>query len=429
MRAAYWTATVLDCIFERSDDGGSCTTPSPRATVRRSLLYAASGASGGSLGIAEWLTYLHAFPTGPAQPDWPRDALGEDFLAPTLATMLLGDGPNLLLRDPNRSGDEDRAATLERAWERAWATVPGAGTTSLGDPFLAGQRAGTSAASPGDGVVEPLALLNSTNDANGCRVEVSVIDGAVADGRPPSNGCVGVRRDSPLGGTVDLTDGFVCRPDTSTDGPSVVVGDNDVRRSTAAMMSARFPFVTPSGWLTSCDGKDRVFTVDGGYLDTSAASAPTELWPRISEALCPQGPADCAFEPVFVQIDNDPTDAAQHLVDGPAAADRKAPAPPNELLVPFKGLNSSQGGQADSARAAACLQFSQQGRWVHLAVSPSPGAAPPLGWVLSPETQSTLRAELQTEGNADALHDLHDWLDHGVPAVGDTSTSGPPSSC
>ena len=424
VRAAYWTSKVFDCIFERTGPAdGPCAAPSDRAVARRQLLLAASGASGGSLGIVEWLTYLHAFRDAPAPPSWPEAALGEDFLAPTLATMLLGDGPNLLLRDPNRSGEQDRAATLEQAWERAWRSVPGADGTALTDPFLAGQRAGRVGAPSPDGVVEPLALLNSTNEANGCRVEVSALDAVTADGRQGSHGCVGVRSTSALGGTIDLTDGFVCGP--PADGTTNA--QNDVRRSTAAMMSARFPFVTPSGWLTSCDLRDRVFTVDGGYLDTSAASTPTELWPHIEARLCPPA-ADgstppCPFTPVFVQIDNDPTDAAQQLVEGPGAAPRQAPDPPNELLVPLAGLNASPGGQADAARADACLLFSGEGRWLRLAVSPAPGAPPPLGWVLSDEAREGLDAALDTVGNRSALAQLHEWLDRGVPAKGPNDTT------
>ena len=166
-----------------------------------------------------------------------------------------------------------------------------------------------------------------------------------------------------------------------------------------------------------------------GSDHTPESLPPTELWPNIAKALCPDTAASCPFEPVFVQIDNDPADAAQHLVNPSGDDQRTAPAPPNELLVPFQGLQSSQGGQADGARARACLLFSQEGQWVHLAVAPLPGAAPPLGWVLSSETRQGLRDQLVRSENRAALDKVRGWLDQGVPGAGGTIFGNPTASC
>lgn len=76
-----------------------------------------------------------------------------------------------------------------------------------------------------------------------------------------------------LPGTRDVHD-FAC-DDTASAG--------DLRLSTAALVSARFPWVSPTGALTSCaDPGHRTFDVDGGLLDSSAASPLVELWPAIA---------------------------------------------------------------------------------------------------------------------------------------------------
>ena len=79
----------------------------------------------------------------------------------------------------------------------------------------------------------------------------------------------------PLGATIDLVDSLCV--------------DQDVGLATAALLSARFPFVSPSGRVPACDGDEgrhgeEAFVVDGGYIDNSGAGSLVELWTDLSES-------------------------------------------------------------------------------------------------------------------------------------------------
>src|SRR5258708_28652734 len=90
-------------------------------------------------------------------------------------------------------------------------------------------------------------MLNSTAVEDGCRLNVSVLD-LVAEGPPekrattcraleqfgaPASATAAAR---PLSGTRDVDD-YIC---------------GDIRLSTAGLLSARFPYVSPTGALTAC---------------------------------------------------------------------------------------------------------------------------------------------------------------------------------
>jgi hypothetical protein len=54
-----------------------------------------------------------------------------------------------------------------------------------------------------------------------------------------------------------------------------------VRVSTAAVLSARFPGMTPAGWFESEEHQGKVSFVDGGYFESSGASTALELYQTI----------------------------------------------------------------------------------------------------------------------------------------------------
>jgi hypothetical protein len=68
-------------------------------------------------------------------------------------------------------------------------------------------------------------------------------------------------------GLYDLTEHFLCP-------------NPDVAMSTAALLSARFPYATPSGRLERCaeDGARTYVVDDGGYLDNSGSMSATDLY-------------------------------------------------------------------------------------------------------------------------------------------------------
>ena len=322
IRAAYWTAAVLDCIIER--DGPSIDPCSRSAdpdvvAARRRALMVMSGISGGSLGLAAYVTavgeqWSPAGDTDPLAPGWYDERLGDDYLAPDVAAWLFNDGLNALLR-PNHG--VDRAAVMERAWEASW------DGGELAAAFLAGQASGD----------EPLLLLSGYNVEDGCRVNTSVLDSAhgaaVSTCRSVPNGQLSLLR-----ATADLT-------------AQLCPGD-DIRMSTAALNSARFPFVSPSGRVPGCTraqpsgpgAPPDLEVVDGGYRETSGASPIVELWPGLTERFRDTAADRCAA-PLFLQIDNG------YASDAVSSSGARVVG---QEIVPVVAFSNSSGGIESAAR-------------------------------------------------------------------------------
>ncbi len=387
IRAGYWTAAVVDCLIERTDDGDDpCADPATdtdraRAASRRDRFLLGSGVSGGSLGLTAYVTAAGPswVPRGPgaggsAAPAlggggppnrWYADRLGDDYLAPVVASWLFNDGLNTLLRP--RQG-VDRGAILERAWSASWPAG------ELTRPWFNAQATG----------LEPLLVLNGYSVNDGCRFAVSPINtnarrSAATCRTPESTG------ETLLDATIDAAD-VLC---------------DDISAASAALLSARFPFVSPSGRIDRCDGGPRppesVEVVDGGYRETSGASSVVEAWPRLGTELAAAS-GRCAL-PVFVQIDN-----GYHR-------DEIAPSgSSSQLLAPLVGLSNTAAGYEAAARSASRRQFDQ---WFTITTRAHPGSQAPLGWVLSGDAKADLENQLQV--NADGIRAVRALLDGNGP--------------
>lgn len=389
-RAAYWTALVMDCVFERA-----CPTQSrtPAFARSRSLLVA-SGISGGALGLASYTAYLADRADQPAT--WVRERLGGDSLAAPLAWALFVEVPRLFLRFDE---GPDRAEVLERAWERAWDGGLSAGLFSVWRE------------NP-----QPVLVLGGTSVEDGCRFSASVLDANVELDEEVRN-CTSlalfddaerlIDPRSSLAATRDLVD-YLC------DG-------QDVRLATAALLSARFPLISPSGRLEWCGDnrteKPVTFVVDGGYLDTSGASPALELWDRLRAAVAAfnaeHAPQSCVV-PYFIQIDG---------YEG--AADQRRTKRPLEFNVPGQTLIATRAARAANARVAAALEFKQEPkragigdvagsetrRYAHFTLQAHPGPNAPLGWVLSEASRQDLEDQILLKRNAAELRRARGWLD------------------
>lgn len=399
VRAAYWTAAVLDAAFPAAPSAATdaCGVPA------RSHVFALSGASGGSLGIVSWLNgpsaerpwYQRTASAG-GQPKWYDTALSADHLSSVASWMLNVDAPRALIG----FGGADRAAALEQSWERS--------QPALRHPFLGSYAASTSV---NVGTTwRPLALLNGTAVESGCRALTAPVWLTSLDSATP--GALGCRRTPSVAGDggptdatglYDLTDVFLCR-------------GQDVRQSTAALFSARFPYVTPSGQLTRC-GSDssHTYVVDGGYLDNSGSMTATDLFQQTEASIrahnatlarCQQNP-DCGvapaerptrrIKPIFVQIDNGYTSLAQGSND----------ARPRELGVPPRSRLAVAGAVEHGARQRSYEVFRSdpvppgnptaerlEVVYLRVANSPHPGVQAPLGWVMSGSARDELCQEL-----------------------------------
>ncbi|HVE94107.1 MAG TPA: patatin-like phospholipase family protein [Acidimicrobiales bacterium] len=376
IRAAYWTAAVLDCVFERDFAGTDpCGAPAgiDVTEARRSRFVVSSGISGGSLGL---VTYNAHILTPDERPRWYRDLLDDDFLSPTLARFLFIDVPNTFVR---RSDVDDRAAVLEQAWERAW---PGRTTSALARGFLATQTNSR----------QPLTILNGFAVDSACRVAISRLD---TNGRRGPEDCGRIDNEPVAPGEPTNGEDVAAALDATSDLTDFLCPDEDIRLSTAALLSARFPFVSPSGRLETCKAGDgTTFVVDGGYRDTSAASTLTELW---SKALAHKTAAPAL--PIFLQIDNgyDLAKAQQQ--------DKR----PNELAVPLRGQQRAPGGIATAARQSAERLFDPY--FFRITTKAHPGGEAPLGWVLSDASQQDLDDQLLL--NRNVIAKLRCVLDRG----------------
>lgn len=448
IRAAVWTTYVMDRVFGYAEStssatDASCSTDQLDGRRPSSWIFAASGISGGSVGLVTYVARQgaydaakHDFETtrkgtrpslprsdeelpGSASQGWIRATLGQDGVSSTLGWMLFVETPWSMLRFPLA---RDRAATLEETWERWWeqslGRTPGQdpnGGTMLGPP-----DASTTAASSSlprffavqgkrDGSTSPdlpLLILNGASVESGCRFNGSVL---VTDGRErseTSTRCLApntLELEGTLGATVDLVD-FMC-------------ADQDLLLSTAAFLSARFPVISPSGRLEQCGEppapepsgsvastrqapdpvrssvirsntvKPQTFVVDGGYHESSGAGTALDLWLAVEpyvEAYNRDPNRPVSIVPFMIQIDNGYSE--------PASPGVVAGSP--QFVVPLVTMAASVSANHERARQTARLVFAKpydvapgarycDPRYAHFSVRAHPGAAAPLGWTLS----------------------------------------------
>ena len=371
VRAAYWTARSLE----------EATAGEPEA---RDRLFALSGASGGSVGNAFFTARGREVPAATG-PDWVQERLGQDFLAPTWAWTLFADVPQAFL---HLDWGRDRAEVLERAWENAWTDDDGSLLSWRPQPSE-GPMADPIRRRWEESPEEPLLLLNSTSVADGCRLNVSVL---AADGR--GTNCLNLGADGELSGTEDATD--------------VLCDTQDLRLSTAALMSARFPFVTPSGALHRCEDESKgvgtVRGVDGGYFDNTGASPIRELWPAIErrvEAYNAAADGPCVV-PVMLQLDN--TYESRQVGVG----ESRPFEPLVPLLTAMKVLGMGPGREANNRQGAAHLLGPE--RYARLFPIAHPGTTPPLGWTLSRISMDDMDEELESERLRSTLDRVRGWF-------------------
>ncbi|GAA2475376.1 hypothetical protein [Winogradskya humida] len=372
LRAAYWTASSLSDLFP----GQAASCPGAAASNR---VFAVGGASGGSLGELAWIGGL----AGDRDATWYDTELARpDFLTDPLAWLLTVD----LARSYLGYHGQDRARRLENRWTHH---VPG-----LGGDFLGG--------SWGLGGTDPVPLLTGTQVETGCRLNVGglrITDPVV---HRQESSCTTVhegagQQDAPA--VSDLLD-YVCGPERGSPG-------SGISRATAALLSARFPWVSPSGQLYRCadqvagTGTDatRIAVVDGGYADNTGMGLLLDVWPRLEKLIAAHNATGGAapIVPVFLEVDN-------HYA---AVAAPAAPAHTVETLVP--PLTRDRPDELDDltlrARteaifdgpvpglAADCDVDPPAGRYLRISPKISPGLPAPLAWKLSKVATEDLRGQ------------------------------------
>lgn len=249
IRAAYWTATILEQLQ---------TDLKKKGKDLDKLLFAISGVSGGSVGAMEYVAALQAG-------DVPTNYLQSDFLAPAIASLVFVDGISNFLPD---FGQVDRGTALEQSFENG-------SKGNLGYSFLS--------FFPGKSDMNkywrPALLLNATHQETGRRVIASNLK---------------IEKDTFLDSFDELE-----------------LLDSDLRASTVAHNSARFTYVSPAGKLVPRVGpgqtvkvNNRGYVIDGGYFENYGALTALELARAARQEIESIGGS---VKLVILQISSDPT--------------------------------------------------------------------------------------------------------------------------
>lgn len=200
----------------------------------------------------------------------------------------------------------------------------------------------------------------------------------------------------------------------------------DVRLSTAALLSARFPYVTPSGRVVrDCAGEsDKMFeisyVIDGGYREGSGSLSALQLWDAIEDVVWEHNAtSDVCIVPFMIHIENG------YKPPIPPATN---PAVPNEWLVPIQGRVGD--GLVTVSRATAGARFNEpvragshdltvtldgvqlDRRYAFITTRAHAGVSAPLGWTLSSESYDDL--ERQLASNTTEIDQVHAWLSENL---------------
>jgi hypothetical protein len=179
------------------------------------------------------------------------------------------------------------------------------------------------------------------------------------------------------------------------------VVNQDLRISTAALNSARFPLVSPAGEVRYEDkppGLRIGHLIDGGYFENDGAFTTLRLLESLRSEL-----AGVRVIAIQISIDSpEPYEPPHRTRDRSYLADRVAHQAhaANELLAPVYGFFATRDGHQGAAREglrAWTVAHGDGSVYVHfraLIPRPTPDrpnpAQPPLGWLLSDSSEKQL---------------------------------------
>jgi hypothetical protein len=366
LRSAAWTAMVLSEFTARVDQ---ILPPHGGEPMFERYLFAGSGVSGGSLGLATYVATLRMAPgTGAAAQARSEQILDHDFLAPVMANAWFIDFTQRWL--PGAWFD-DRGRALTRAWEQA---AQEQGIDALSQPFSRMYEDAHGEVSTNT----PALFFNSTTVGQGWRFIQHPFQPFAHS--PWTTAYDGARWQDPR-----------------------------IPLSEAVLNSARFTYLSPAGTLQT-SGSDSSLSpttlqlVDGGYFENSGTATLLEVMQRLHAI------AASVAQPIHVivlHISNDPSlhgfvDAhdPQHPVPIYSAACPRALSPTElrsygEATAPFVALLDTRNARGEFARSAllASLQTNTDVFW-HLRLCP--GSYPlPLGWTISSPVFDEMHRQLE----------------------------------
>lgn len=378
--AAYHSATLLSSIQDECPDFAK-------------HLFAISAVSGGSVGASVFAGLLEGHPIPPASSsigdcgtrvrppkgrsleDLTAEVLDRDFFAPLQAGMLFPDFMQRFIWPP--IGAFDRARTLDKALASSWhdaMQIPGArwlnpkpdNENLLGSQFTAHWKPST------DSLV-PALLFNTTETHSGRRRLIAPFTFPGTDLR------------------------FMPVWNMAADAPVKPV---TLSVKTAAFVSARFPWVTPSAWFediatTKSGGRvaEKIRVVDGGYFENSGVATALDLINAMQQDLRSNefAPYRDKIELVLVVLTSADFSVRSYYGLGESLEPIRAMLSTREARAPIEIaranqiLNTaSQATQLPQHSGPALLKFKLDGLGYPL----------PLGWVLSNITRDLI--DMQT---------------------------------
>lgn len=362
IRAAYWTATVLGHL---DDELAAKNKP------LRDHLFAISGVSGGSVGATVYRASLEAGVPAGRRMETVQAALAEDYLGPLAAGLLYKD---LLQRFLPVGLLEDRASVFEKGLETGFADTVKQDTL----------KTSFSALTADSKHPWPALFLNSTWSDNGRRI--------VAAGYTMADNEVLY---------ADLIDRL----------------GYDMRLSTAAHNSARFPYASPPGsWKMTLEdeqreaprnppGEDRKPTKllqrlqDGGLFENYGAETALEILHAARRYFHDK---DLHFDPLVILVSSDPDLAAD-------IAKPRIREPINfgyEVLTTLRTYAATRVGRgAEAASRLKSWVRNPDTRFAYFRMCRNKKEEkaqqkeekprdPPLGWALSEDAQDTIESYL-----------------------------------
>jgi len=256
MRAAYWTATTLGAL----DDEIGLTF--------RDSLFAISGVSGGSVGAAIYRGIIDSEIHENGVRTIAQEVLRRDLLAPLLAGLLYPDFVQRFIPIPVLP---DRAQAFEEALAEAFETV-------VGEDRL--NRSFVELTSAEKQKTWPALFLNATWSENGRRLVAA---------------------------------GFDMREENAVHADFLRLFNHDIRLSTAAHNSARFPYLSPPGtWAIKqpdrsfqSSTEDQIQRLqDGGFFENYGAETAIEILDSASRHF---DRYQIPFRPLVLLITSDPS--------------------------------------------------------------------------------------------------------------------------
>ncbi|MFL6163463.1 MAG: hypothetical protein ACJ74U_14695 [Jatrophihabitantaceae bacterium] len=417
IRAEAWTINAMSRLLAA---GHGCGKQS---------IFVVSGVSGSATGLS-------VLDTSPKPMRALADSTGEAALANGVSGLLAHDlisgvfGVNVRPvngqpGEPAGSWDgargrfPDRAALMEQAWERDADGSAARAGKGLGQPFPI-----VSAAAP-----SWRSIFNGTSVGYGCRALVSDIDFG-----PSATSCA--EPANPMPGSYDLLGAQPCYLGLPV--------------STAALLAARFPYVTPSGVIRRCEtsakgvsSRSSAFSdqlIDGGYSENTgldslnnllgqlmpqiraanAASAESHPQSKITAAgdvsKAPLATLPVVVVPLVVFLHNTTAGSLPDLKSTKATAELSLPVSSGVSGKGILGANATllqrasvltgrvlpaavnTGGTqpGDLAGLESLVASTFSSRTMTVGPQFAPQIALPLGWVLSQETAASMRDALDS---------------------------------